>query len=196
MAYPSFLNFTGVMKQLWALSVNVSGRMPRGTGKWVCCYVCTHDTNEDVVSSNGPLTRLCHHLINMKLVVPLSACCFYVVWLSSFQIDDEFSECDTKHIQTSISFYLNLTERMVQRIECSIFRILFENGVGCFTKNLLYILVTEILARKSDCEGLLLKGMMKNLYKENCNSLSRHFVLSLCLVSCIFSKKISKYFIN
>lgn len=106
------------------------------------------------------------------------------------------SQCDAKHIETSISFCLNLTEKMVQRIECSIFRILFENGVGYFTKNLLYILVTEILARKSDWEGLLLKGMMKNLFKENRNSLSRHFALSLWFVLSTFSKQISKYFIN
>lgn len=39
-------------------------------------------------------------------------------------------------------------------------------------------------------------GMMDNLYKENCNCLSRHFTLSLWLVSSIFSKQISKYFIN
>lgn len=43
---------------------------------------------------------------------------------------------------------------------------------------------------------MLLKGIRKNLYKENSNDLSRHFVLSLWIVLTIFSKQISKYFIN
>jgi len=67
-------------------------------------------------------------------------------------------------LETNISFYLNLIVKMVQRI-CYIFRILFENGVGYFTKNLLHVLVIEILAGNSDWEGLLLND---EEYKENC----------------------------
>lgn len=43
---------------------------------------------------------------------------------------------------------------------------------------------------------MLLKGIRKNLYKENSNDLSRHFVPSLWIVLTIFSEQISKYFIN
>lgn len=57
----------------------VSERMPKGTGKGVCCCIGTCDTNDDVISSNGPLPRLCHRLINTKLMMPLSAFCFYVI---------------------------------------------------------------------------------------------------------------------
>lgn len=49
---------------------------------------------------------------------------------------------------------------------------------------------------KGHWEDLLLKGIWKNLYKENGNDPGRHFVLSLWIVLTIFSKQISKYFIS
>lgn len=65
-----------------------------------------------------------------------------------------------------------------------------------FPEKFLCVLVIQILASKGDRENLLLKGIRKNLYKENSNDLSRYFVLSLWIVLTIFCKRISKYFIN